>query len=63
MAKGIGPLFGLEVDEERKNLFGTVAKAKELGTAFVAEGCKVVIFELLTQRSKLGIQRRQTKNL
>jgi hypothetical protein len=45
MAKGIGPLFGLEVDGERKNLFGTLAKAKERETAFVAEGCKVVIFE------------------
>ena len=45
MPKGIGPLFGLEVDGERKNLFGTLAKAKELETAFVAEGCKVVIFE------------------
>jgi hypothetical protein len=45
MVKGIGPLFGLEVDGERKNLFGTLAKAKELETAFAAEGCKVVIFE------------------
>jgi hypothetical protein len=39
MVKGIGPLFGLEVDGERKNLFGTLAKAKELETALVAEGC------------------------
>jgi hypothetical protein len=45
MVKGIGPLFGLEVDGERKNLFGTLAKAKELETALVAEGCKVVLFE------------------
>jgi hypothetical protein len=45
MVKGIGPLFGLEVDGERKNLFGTLAKAKELETAFAVEGCKVVIFE------------------
>lgn len=45
MAKGIGPLFGLEVNGERKNLFGTLAKTKEIETAFVAKGCKVVIFE------------------
>jgi hypothetical protein len=45
MVKGIGPLFGLEVDGERKNLFGTLAKAKELEIFFVAQGCKVAIFE------------------
>jgi hypothetical protein len=44
-AKGRGSLFGVEVDGERKNLFDTLAKAKELETAFVAQGCKAVIFQ------------------
>jgi hypothetical protein len=45
MAKGIGPLFGVEIDGERKNLFGSLATAKELQAAVVAQGGKAVIFE------------------
>jgi hypothetical protein len=44
-AKGRGPRFGLVVDGDRKNLFSTLPKAKEVETVFVAQGCKVVIFE------------------
>jgi hypothetical protein len=44
MVKGIRPLFGVEVDGERRNSFCSLAKAKELETALVAQGCKVVIF-------------------
>jgi len=44
-AKGRGPLFGVEVDGERKNLFGNFASAKALETAVVAQGGKAVIFQ------------------
>jgi hypothetical protein len=44
MVKGIGPLFGVEIDGERKNLFGSLASAKELQAAVVAQGGKAVIF-------------------
>jgi hypothetical protein len=45
MTSGIGPLFGVEINGERKNLFGSLATAKELQAAVVAEGGKAVIFE------------------
>src|ERR1700693_1186113 len=44
-AKEIRRVFGVEVDGERKNLFGSLAQAKELETAVVAHGGKAVIFE------------------
>src|SRR5216683_7273147 len=44
-AKEIEPLFGVEVDGERKNLFGSLASAKELEAAVVAVGGKAVIFQ------------------
>src|SRR5689334_128947 len=44
MAKGTRPLFGVEIDGERKNLFGSAANAKALKAAAIAEGHKAVIF-------------------
>jgi hypothetical protein len=44
MAKGIGPLFGVEIDGQRKNLFATLPAAKELAAAVVAHGGRAVIF-------------------
>jgi hypothetical protein len=41
----IGPLFGVEINGERKNLFGSLDSAKELQAAVVAEGGKAVIFQ------------------
>jgi hypothetical protein len=45
MANRISRLFGVEINGERKNLFGSLDSAKELQAAVVAEGGKAVIFE------------------
>ena len=45
MATGIGPLFGVEIDGERKNLFGSLEIAKQLRAAVAAEGGTAVIFQ------------------
>jgi hypothetical protein len=58
-AKVIGPLFGVEIDGERKNLFGSLASAEELATAVVAQGGKAVIFEHSEAEIKAHKQRRQ----
>jgi hypothetical protein len=44
-AKEIGRLFGVEIDGDRKNLFGSAANAKELEAVAIAQGHKAVIFE------------------
>lgn len=33
MATGIGPLFGVEINGDRKNLFGSLESAKQLQAA------------------------------
>jgi hypothetical protein len=45
MSSGIGPLFGVEINGERKNLFGSLDSARELQAAVVAEGGTAVIFK------------------
>jgi hypothetical protein len=45
MTRGIGPLFGVEINGERKKLFSSLTSAKELQAAVVAEGGKAAIFE------------------
>jgi len=42
---GIGLLFGVEIDGERKDLFGSLDSAKQLQATVIAEGGTAVIFE------------------
>ena len=44
MVKGRGPLFGIEIDGERKNFLNR-ADAEQIQAAVVAQGGKAVIFE------------------
>src|SRR6516225_5948079 len=45
MSSGIGPLFGVEINGERKNFFASFATAKEIQAQVVAEGSTAEIFE------------------
>ena len=59
IARAKGPLFDVEIDGDRKNLFSSRAAAKQLQAAVVAQDGKALVFEHSEAESKLEMQWRQ----